>query len=83
MRCSRCAKSQMFSTIGSHRSQGPQFCTLQPLLVHQGFFPFSLMLATGPRGLNTLPIFITRLSRKVRRMRLSALGLYGWSVLDI
>ena len=33
----RCAKSQLFSTTGSHRSQGPALCTLQPLLVHQGF----------------------------------------------
>ena len=36
--CARCAKSQLFSTTGSHRSQGPEFCTLQPLRVHQGFF---------------------------------------------
>ena len=33
----RCAKSRLFSTTGSHGSQGPGFCTLQPLLVHQGF----------------------------------------------
>ena len=36
--CPRCAKSRLFFTTGSHGSQGPQFCTLQPLLVHQGFF---------------------------------------------
>ena len=44
--CPRCAKSQLFSSTGSHGSQGPEFCTLQPLLVHKGFF-LSLMLATG------------------------------------
>ena len=32
-----CAKSRLFSTTGSHGSQGPEFCTLHPLLVHQGF----------------------------------------------
>ena len=36
--CARCAKSRPFFTTGSHGSQGPEFCTLQPLLVHQGFF---------------------------------------------
>ena len=36
--CAHCAKSWLFSTTGSHGSQGPEFCTLQPLLVHQGFF---------------------------------------------
>ena len=33
-----CAKSWLFSTTGSHGSQGPEFCTPQPLLpllVHQ------------------------------------------------
>ena len=34
----RCVKRQLFSTTGSYRSQGPEFCTLQPLLVHQGYF---------------------------------------------
>ena len=34
----RCAKSRLFLTTGSHGSQSPAFCTLQPLLVHQGFF---------------------------------------------
>ena len=34
----RCAKSRLFSTTGSHGCQGPEFCTLQPLLVHQGIF---------------------------------------------
>ena len=34
----RCAKSQLFSTTGSHGSQGPEICTLQPLLVYQGSF---------------------------------------------
>ena len=28
--CARCAKSQLFSTAGSHGSQGPEFCTLPP-----------------------------------------------------
>ena len=36
--CAHCAKSWLFFTTGSHGSQGPEFCTLQPLLVHQGFF---------------------------------------------
>ena len=36
--CLRCAKSQLFFTTGSHGSQGPEFCTLQPLLVHRVFF---------------------------------------------
>ena len=36
--CPRCAKSRLFSTTGSNGSQGPEFCSLQPLLVHQGFF---------------------------------------------
>ena len=34
----RCVKSRLFSTTGSYGSQGPDFRTLQPLLVHQGFF---------------------------------------------
>ena len=29
----RCAKSRLFSTTGSHGSQGPEFCTLHHLLV--------------------------------------------------
>ena len=36
-----CATSRLFLTAGSHGSRGPEFCTLQPLLVHlvhQGFF---------------------------------------------
>ena len=36
--CPRCAKSRLFFTTGSHGSQGPELCTLQPLLAHQGFF---------------------------------------------
>ena len=36
--CPRCAKSRLFSSTGSHGSQGPEFLTLQPLLFHQGFF---------------------------------------------
>ena len=36
-----------------HGSQGPEFCTLHPLLVHQEFFFFSLMLAMGPRVLES------------------------------
>ena len=31
-----CAKDWLFSTTGSHGSRGPEFCTLQPLVVHQG-----------------------------------------------
>ena len=31
--CTGCAKSRLFLTKGSHGSQGPEFCTLQPLLV--------------------------------------------------
>ena len=27
VRCARCAKSRLFSTIGSHGPQGPEFCT--------------------------------------------------------
>ena len=50
----RCAKGRLFSTTGSHGSQGTECRTLQPLLVHQGFF-FSLMLVTGPRVLNSAP----------------------------
>ena len=38
--CPRCAKSRLFFTTGSHGSRGPEFCTPQPLLVHQGFFVF-------------------------------------------
>ena len=53
--CTRCVKSRLFSTTSSHGSQGPEFCILQPLLVHQGFFFFGLMLATGPRDLNSAP----------------------------
>ena len=34
----RCAKSRLFSITGSHGSQGLDICTLQPLLVHLGFF---------------------------------------------
>ena len=40
-------EKRLFSTTGSHGSQGPEICTLQSLLGHQGFF-FSLMLATVP-----------------------------------
>ena len=28
--CPRCAKSRLISTTSNHRSQGPEFCTLQP-----------------------------------------------------
>ena len=51
----RCAKSRLFSTTGSHGSQGPEFCTLQPLLVHRDIFCFSWMFAMGPRVLNSAP----------------------------
>ena len=53
--CPRCAKRRLFSTTGSHGTQGPEFCTRQPLLVHRGFFFSGLMLATGPRVLNSAP----------------------------
>ena len=56
-RCARCAKSRPFFTTGSHGSQGPEFCTLQPLLVHQGFFVL-VWLATGPRVLNSAPLML-------------------------
>ena len=49
--CARCAKSRLFFTTGSHRSQGPQFCTLQPMLpmlVHQGFLVFVWCLPRVP-----------------------------------
>ena len=36
--CPRCTKGRLFFTTSSHGSQGPDYCTLQPLLVHQGFF---------------------------------------------
>ena len=52
--CARCAKSRPFSTTGSHGSQGPGFCTLQPCWDTRDFV-FSLMLATGPRVLNSAP----------------------------
>ena len=51
-----CVKSWLFSTTGSHGSQGPEACTLQPLLVYQGFF--SLMLATGPKALNSAALML-------------------------
>ena len=41
--CTHSVKSQLFSTTGSHRSQGLEFCTLQPRLVQRYsagiFFP--------------------------------------------
>ena len=49
-----CEKSAVFHPH-SHGSRGPELCTLQPLLVHQVFFCFSLMLATGPRYLDSAP----------------------------
>ena len=49
-----CAKSRLFSTTGSHWSQGLEFCTLQPLIVHRGYFS-RLMLAMSPRVLNPAP----------------------------
>ena len=36
-------------------SQGTEFYTLQPLLVHQEFFSFSLMHSICPRDLNFAP----------------------------
>ena len=39
--CLRCAKSPLFFNTGSHGSQGPEFCSLQLLLVHQGSFVLS------------------------------------------
>ena len=35
--CPRCAKSGLSFTTGSYGSQGPECCSLQPLLAHQGF----------------------------------------------
>ena len=35
--CTRCVRSRLFFTTGSHGSQGPEIRTPQPLLVHQGF----------------------------------------------
>ena len=32
-----------------NHTQGPKFCTLQPLLAYQEFLFFVLMLVTGPR----------------------------------
>ena len=47
----RCAKSWLFFTTGSHGSQGPEFCTLQPLLVHEGFFvSVTALLLLPPLG---------------------------------
>ena len=36
--CVRCTKSRLFVNTGSHGSQGPEFCTLQPLLVHHCWY---------------------------------------------
>ena len=47
--CTHFAKSWLFSTIGSHRSQGPEFCTLQPRC-YTGYFFLSLTVATDSRG---------------------------------
>ena len=33
-----------------NHTQGPNFCTLQPLLAYQEFIFFVLMLVTGPRS---------------------------------
>ena len=51
----RCAKSRLFSHTGSHRSRGPEFCTLQPPCWYTRDFFVSVMLATGPGVLNSAP----------------------------
>ena len=38
-----------------NHTQGPNFCTLQPLLAYQEFLFFVLMLVTGPRVLISAP----------------------------
>ena len=38
-----------------HMSQGPEFCTLQTLLVYHEFFLFSLMASICPRDPNSAP----------------------------
>ena len=55
--CSPCWYTRNFflQSDACHGSQGREFCTLQPLLVHQEFFFSSLMLAMGPRVLNSAP----------------------------
>ena len=53
--CPRCVKSRLFSTTGSHGSQGPEFCTLHPPCWYTRDFFVSVMLATGPRVLNSAP----------------------------
>ena len=46
--CPRCAKSWLFSTTGSHGSQGPEFCTLPPPCWYTRDFFLSLMPARVP-----------------------------------
>ena len=38
-----------------NHTQGPNFCTLQPLLAHHEFLFFVLMLVTGPRVVISVP----------------------------
>ena len=49
--------TQLFprSTAPQNHTQGPNVCTLWPLLPYQRFFIFSLMLVTGPRVLISAP----------------------------
>ena len=60
--CPCCAKSRPFSTTGSHRSQGPEFCTVHPPCWYIRDFCFSVMLATGPRVLNSAPHAVLNLN---------------------
>ena len=61
----RCAHGRMFLEYApsfypveqppQNHTQGPNFCTLQPLLAYQEFLFFVLMLVTGPRVLISAP----------------------------
>ena len=61
----QCAQGSMFLEFSpsfypveqppQNHTQGPNFCTLQPLLASQEFLFFVLMLGTGPRVLISAP----------------------------
>ena len=61
----RCTRSSMFlecspsfypvQQLPQNHTQGHNFCTLQPLLAHQEFLFFVLMLVTGLRVLISAP----------------------------
>ena len=66
--CARCVHGAHHSMLLEHspsfypveqppqnHTQGPNFCTLQPLLAYQEFLFFVLMLVTGPRILISAP----------------------------